>query len=150
MDDVMTGHQHSHHDLGGQPTGPIDRGEYETAFWEKRVDAILTLLTHKDREIMRVPPLDHLITNPRRLTNYNEQRHATTIDSRPYMPSSCCGLLCITVVFCYRVHHKCTTAEESIYKADIAASYCSPRHDHLDLSLAIVDENSMLSLHETR
>ena len=53
----MTDHQHSHHDLGGQPAGPIDRGEHETAFWEKRVDAILMLLTHKDRQIMGVDEL---------------------------------------------------------------------------------------------
>ena len=53
----MTDHQRSHHDLGGQPAGPIDRGEHETAFWEKRVDAILMLLTHKDRQIMCVDEL---------------------------------------------------------------------------------------------
>ena len=53
----MTDHQHSHHDLGGQPAGTIDRGENETAFWEKRVDAILMLLTHKDRQIMQVDEL---------------------------------------------------------------------------------------------
>ncbi len=49
--------QHSHHDLGGQPAGPIDRDEHETAFWEKRVDAILMLLADKDRQIMRVDEL---------------------------------------------------------------------------------------------
>jgi hypothetical protein len=53
----MTDHQHSHHDLGGQPAGPVERGEHETAFWEKRVDAILTLLTHKDRQIITVDEL---------------------------------------------------------------------------------------------
>lgn len=53
----MTDHQHRHHDLGGQSAGPVDRGEHETAFWEKRVDAILTLLTHKDRQIMKVDEL---------------------------------------------------------------------------------------------
>lgn len=53
----MTDHQHSHHDLGGQPAGVIDRGEHETAFWEKRVDAILMLLADKDRQIMRVDEL---------------------------------------------------------------------------------------------
>lgn len=53
----MSGHQHSHHDLGGLPAGPVDPGDHETAFWEKRVDAILTLLADKDRQIMRVDEL---------------------------------------------------------------------------------------------
>lgn len=49
--------QRGHHDLGGQPAGPVDRSERETEFWEKRIDAIMGLLTHKDRRIMRVDEL---------------------------------------------------------------------------------------------
>jgi hypothetical protein len=37
------------HDLGGLSAGPVDRGEPELAFWEKRVDALLTLLAGPKR-----------------------------------------------------------------------------------------------------
>jgi hypothetical protein len=33
-----------HHDMGGLPAGPVDRGEHDYEPWEKRVDAILRLL----------------------------------------------------------------------------------------------------------
>ena len=33
-----------HHDMGGQPAGPVDRHEHDLAPWEKRVDAVLRLL----------------------------------------------------------------------------------------------------------
>lgn len=48
---------HSHHDLGGRPAGPVDRSEHESAFWEKRVDAIMMLLTGKERRLMTVDEL---------------------------------------------------------------------------------------------
>ncbi len=48
---------HSHHDMGGQPAGPVDRHEHDTAFWEKRVDAIMMLLTGKERRLMTVDEL---------------------------------------------------------------------------------------------
>lgn len=53
-----------YHDLGGLLAGPVDRCERETACWEKRVDAILMLLTDKTRQLMRVDellPQRHLI-----------------------------------------------------------------------------------------
>ncbi len=34
-----------HHDMGGEPAGPVERSEHDYALWEKRVDAILRLLT---------------------------------------------------------------------------------------------------------
>ena len=34
----------SHHDMGGQPAGPVARGEHVLAIWEKRVDALAMLL----------------------------------------------------------------------------------------------------------
>ncbi|MFQ5971892.1 MAG: hypothetical protein ACE5Q3_06130 [Alphaproteobacteria bacterium] len=46
-----------HHDLGGLPAGPVDRSEHAAAFWEKRIDAMLRLLIHKDRAVMRVDEL---------------------------------------------------------------------------------------------
>jgi hypothetical protein len=33
------------HDLGGLPGGPVDRAEHEYAPWEKRVDALLQVLS---------------------------------------------------------------------------------------------------------
>lgn len=43
------------HDLGGLPAGPVDRGQHDHAFWEKRVDAMLVLLAGKD--LVRVDEL---------------------------------------------------------------------------------------------
>ena len=36
-----------HHDMGGLPAGPVERGEHDYAPWEKKVDAILRLLAAK-------------------------------------------------------------------------------------------------------
>jgi hypothetical protein len=35
---------HSYHDLGGTPAGPIEKEEHEALLWEKRVEALLTLV----------------------------------------------------------------------------------------------------------
>jgi len=37
----------NYHDMGGQPAGPVDRDEHELAHWEKRVEALLTVLAKK-------------------------------------------------------------------------------------------------------
>jgi hypothetical protein len=37
----------SHHDSGGLPAGSVERLEHDYALWEKRVDALLVLLTRK-------------------------------------------------------------------------------------------------------
>ena len=37
--------ERSHHDMGGLPAGPVERGEHDYAEWELRVDALMTLLT---------------------------------------------------------------------------------------------------------
>ena len=47
----------SHHDLGGLPAGPVERDEHEYAAWEKRVDALMMLLSHRDRQLVRVDEL---------------------------------------------------------------------------------------------
>jgi hypothetical protein len=39
----------SHHDMGGEPAAPVERSERDYAFWEKRIDALLVLLTRKQR-----------------------------------------------------------------------------------------------------
>jgi hypothetical protein len=48
---------HAHHDMGGQPAGPIDKSEHELAPWEKRVHALLTLLSNPCRDVMNVHEL---------------------------------------------------------------------------------------------
>jgi Nitrile hydratase beta subunit len=46
-----------HHDMGGEPAGPVERTEHDPVLWEKRVDAILRLLTRPSRKIMTVDEL---------------------------------------------------------------------------------------------
>jgi hypothetical protein len=46
-----------HHDMGGEPAGPVDRTEHDHAPWEKRVDALLRLLSDRKRRIMTVDEL---------------------------------------------------------------------------------------------
>jgi hypothetical protein len=36
-----------YHDIGGLNAGPIDKSQHDYALWEKRVDAILVLLSKK-------------------------------------------------------------------------------------------------------
>jgi len=47
----------SHHDMGGQPAERVERTEHDYAPWEKRVDALLMLLSRKDRRLMTVDEL---------------------------------------------------------------------------------------------
>ena len=47
----------SHHDMGGEPAGPVARTEHDYVLWEKRVDALLVLLSRKDRRLMTVDEL---------------------------------------------------------------------------------------------
>ena len=47
----------SHHDMGGQPAGPVAHTEHDYALWEKRVDALLVLLSRKDRRLITVDEL---------------------------------------------------------------------------------------------
>src|SRR5665213_4624379 len=46
-----------HHDMGGLPAGPVQRSEHDFAPWEKRVDALMMLLSHKSRQLLRVDEL---------------------------------------------------------------------------------------------
>ena len=45
------------HDIGGLPAGPVDRSEHDYALWEKRVDALLVLLSDKEHRLLRVDEL---------------------------------------------------------------------------------------------
>jgi hypothetical protein len=47
----------SHHDMGGQPAGRVAHTEHDYALWEKRVDALLVLLSRKDRRLITVDEL---------------------------------------------------------------------------------------------
>jgi hypothetical protein len=49
--EIMT---RAHHDLGGRPAGAIDRTERELEPWEKRVDAILRLLSDPGRGVIGI------------------------------------------------------------------------------------------------
>jgi hypothetical protein len=38
---------HGYHDLGGTPAGPVPQDEHDALLWEKRVEALLTLVKKK-------------------------------------------------------------------------------------------------------
>src|SRR2546430_16504054 len=42
----------AHHDLGGLPATAVEPAEHDYALWEKRVDALMVLLGHKDRRLI--------------------------------------------------------------------------------------------------
>jgi hypothetical protein len=42
----------AYHDLGGTPAGPVPKEEHELELWEKRIEALLVLLTRK--KILRI------------------------------------------------------------------------------------------------
>lgn len=50
-----------YHDIGGQPAPPIDQSEHVLAPWEKRVDALRTLLGDNKRQLLRADGLRHAI-----------------------------------------------------------------------------------------
>jgi hypothetical protein len=47
----------SHHDMGGLPAGPVTRTEHDYALWEKRVDALMMLLSSPQRQLLKVDEL---------------------------------------------------------------------------------------------
>jgi hypothetical protein len=47
----------NHHDMGGLPAGRCEPGEHEYDLWEKRVDALMMLLSDKERQLLRVDEL---------------------------------------------------------------------------------------------
>lgn len=50
-------HPRSHHDMGGQPAGAIELAEHDYALWEKRVDALMMLLSGRDPPLLTVDEL---------------------------------------------------------------------------------------------
>ncbi len=47
----------SHHDMGGQAAGKCEPSEHEYELWEKRVDALMMLLSDKERQLLKVDEL---------------------------------------------------------------------------------------------
>ena len=47
----------SHHDMGGLPAEAVERTEHDHALWEKRVDALMMLLSSQDRRLLTVDEL---------------------------------------------------------------------------------------------
>lgn len=45
------------HDIGGLPAGPVERSEHDFALWEKRVDALMVLLSDPKRALLTVDEL---------------------------------------------------------------------------------------------
>ena len=46
----------SHHDMGGEPAGPVVIAEHDYSPWEKRIDAIMSLLVQQ-KNLLRVDEL---------------------------------------------------------------------------------------------
>jgi hypothetical protein len=43
--------------MGGQAAGKCEPSEHAYELWEKRVDALMTLLSHKERQLLKVDEL---------------------------------------------------------------------------------------------
>ena len=43
--------------MGGLPAGPVERDEHAYDLWEQRVDALMMLLSDKERRLLRVDEL---------------------------------------------------------------------------------------------
>ena len=46
-----------HHDMGGLQAGRVEPSEHDYAHWEKRVDALMVLLSAPERRLLRVDEL---------------------------------------------------------------------------------------------
>ena len=46
-----------HHDMGGLDAGPVKASEHDFAMWEKRVDAIVKVLSTPDRKLLSTDEL---------------------------------------------------------------------------------------------
>ena len=59
----------SHHDMGGLPAGAVQPTEHDYAQWERRVDALMVLLSAPQRRLLRVDEL---------------RRHIESLDPKAY------------------------------------------------------------------
>ena len=46
-----------HHDMGGQPAGPVSLAEHEIEPWEKRIEAILRCMQLREQPVVTVDEL---------------------------------------------------------------------------------------------
>jgi len=46
-----------HHDMGGLPAGKVEATEHAFEPWEKRVDALMMLLSDRERNLLKVDEL---------------------------------------------------------------------------------------------
>ena len=53
----MTAAGRMHHDMGGREAGPINQKPHSHADWEKRVDALMMLLSNNKRRLIKVDEL---------------------------------------------------------------------------------------------
>jgi hypothetical protein len=73
----------SHHDMGGLPAGKVEKTEHDYALWEKRVDALMMLLSHPSRRLLKVDELRRNIESLGadaydKMTYYERWMHAIT------------------------------------------------------------------------
>lgn len=71
------------HDLGGLPAGAVENTEHDYALWEKRVDALMVLLSDKECPYMTVDELRRNIESLgadayARMSYYERWMHAIT------------------------------------------------------------------------
>jgi Nitrile hydratase beta subunit, N-terminal len=57
----MSEQHRGYHDMGGTPAGAVERTEHDNALWEKRVDAMMVLLSNTEHRLMRVDELRRAI-----------------------------------------------------------------------------------------
>src|SRR5690606_15601763 len=60
------------HDVGGLDFGPIDRTEHDLALWEKRVDAMLVLLSGPKKGAFKIDAMRRVIED------YGQQQYDRT------------------------------------------------------------------------
>ncbi len=53
----MTDAGRMHHDMGGREAGPVDQAPHSHPDWEKRVDALMMLLSNNKRRLIKVDEL---------------------------------------------------------------------------------------------
>jgi hypothetical protein len=65
------------HDFGGLPDGAIERSEHDYAFWEKRIDALVVLLSNSNPPVICIDELrrsiESLGVNAYEKLNYYER-----------------------------------------------------------------------------
>ena len=57
----MSDKHRMHHDMGGQPAGPVSTAEHEIAPWEKRIEAILRCMQLREKPIVTIDELRRAI-----------------------------------------------------------------------------------------